>query len=65
MVAKELLQGTWMDDMTETPLFKVKGDTIHYFDETIRPTAFKIIKDTLKMLSDLKKIKTRVKKLDL
>lgn len=48
LVAKELLQGTWIDDMTETPLFKVKGDTIHYIDETIRPTAFKIIQDTLK-----------------
>lgn len=48
LVAKELLQGTWIDDMTETPLFKVKGDTIHYFDETIRPAAFKIFKDTLK-----------------
>lgn len=48
LVAKELLQGTWIDDMTETPLFKVKGDTIHYIDETIRPTAFKIIGDTLK-----------------
>lgn len=48
LTAKELLQGTWMDDMTETPLFKVKGDTIYYIDENIRPTRFKIIKDTLK-----------------
>ena len=48
LVAKELLQGTWIDDMTETPLFRVQGDTIHYIDENIRPTAFKIIKDTLK-----------------
>lgn len=48
LVAKELLQGTWIDDMTEAPLFKVKGDTIYYVDENIHPTTFKIIKDTLK-----------------
>lgn len=48
LVAKELLQGTWIDDMTETPLFKVQGDTIHYIDESVHPVAFKIIKDSLK-----------------
>lgn len=47
-VAKELLQGTWVDDINETPLFRVKGDTIYYVDESIRPTFFKIIKDSLK-----------------
>ena len=46
--AKEWLQGTWMDDMTETPLFTAKGDTIYYNDESAAPVAFKIIKDTLK-----------------
>ena len=48
LMAKEWLQGTWIDDMTETPLFTVKGDTIHYLDESAAPVAFKIIKDTLK-----------------
>ena len=46
--AKEWLQGTWMDDMTETPLFTAKGDTIYYNDGSAAPVAFKIIKDTLK-----------------
>ena len=48
LMAKEWLQGTWIDDMTETPLFTAKGDTIYYIDEPATPVAFKIIKDTLK-----------------
>ena len=48
LMAKEWLQGTWIDDMTETPLFTAKGDTIYYLDESAAPVAFKIIKDTLK-----------------
>ena len=48
LMAKEWLQGTWIDDMTETPLFTAKGDTIYYIDETAAPVAFKIIEDTLK-----------------
>ena len=46
--AKEWLQGTWMDDMTETPLFTAKGDTIYYYDKSAAPVTFKVIKDTLK-----------------
>lgn len=46
--AKELLQGTWIDDMTETPLLQFKGDTLYYIDESVQPVAFKIIKDSLK-----------------
>ena len=46
--AKEWLQGTWIDDMTETPLFTAKGDTIYYNDESAVPVTFKIINDTLK-----------------
>ena len=48
LTAKEWLQGTWIDDMTETPLFTAKGDTLYYNDESASPVAFKIIKDTLK-----------------
>ena len=48
LIAKEWLQGTWIDDMTETPLFTAKGDTIYYIDEPAVPVAFKIIEDTLK-----------------
>ena len=46
--AKELLQGTWIDDITETPLLQIKGDTIYYLEETTNPIAFKIIDDSLK-----------------
>ena len=48
LMDKEWLQGTWIDDMTETPLFTAKGDTIYYIDEPAAPVAFKIIEDTLK-----------------
>ena len=51
LIAKEWLQGTWIDDMTETPLFTAKGDTIYYIDEPAAPVAFKIIEDTLKTYS--------------
>lgn len=46
--AKELLQGIWVDDMTETPLLRFKGDSIYYIDESVPPTTFKIIDDSLK-----------------
>lgn len=46
--AKSLLQGIWLDDVTETPLLHIKGDTIYYIDESASPTAFKIIGDSLK-----------------
>ncbi len=46
--AKELLQGTWIDDMTETPLLQFKGDTLYYINESVQPVTFKIIKDSLK-----------------
>ena len=48
LIAKEWLQGTWIENMTETPLFTAKGDTIYYIDEPAAPVAFKIIEDTLK-----------------
>ena len=35
LIAKEWLQGTWIDDMTETPLFTAKGDTIYYNKDNI------------------------------
>lgn len=46
--AKSLLQGIWVDDMTETPLFQIKGDTIYYMDKSVTPVAFKIIGDSIK-----------------
>lgn len=45
--AKELLQGIWLDEETESPLMRVDGDTIYYSDLQSAPIGFKIIKDTL------------------
>lgn len=45
--AKELLQGIWVDDETESPLMRVKGDTIYYAEPQSVPMAFKVIRDTL------------------
>ena len=42
--AKELLQGIWLDDETESPLMRVEGDTIYYADAQSTPIAFKIMR---------------------
>lgn len=44
--AKSLLQGIWVDDLTEDVVFKIDGDTIHYPDNTSQSVGFKIIGDT-------------------
>lgn len=49
LTAKELLQGIWLDDETDTPLFKIEGDTIYYADSQNAPVYFKIVKDSLYM----------------
>lgn len=46
--AKSLLQGVWVDDITETPLLRINGDTIYYINESVTPKMFKIIGDSLK-----------------
>ena len=45
--AKEILQGIWLDDETETPLMRIIGDTIYYADTQSTPVYFKVLKDTL------------------
>ena len=47
IAAKELLQGIWLDDETESPLMRVEGDTIYYADSQSAPITFKVIRDTL------------------
>lgn len=44
---KTMLQGTWMDEDTETPMICIKGDSIHYMTSGTLPVAFRIIKDSL------------------
>lgn len=45
--AKQLLQGVWMDEDTETLAFRMKGDTVYYADSTSMPAYFRVIDDTL------------------
>lgn len=46
--AKSLMQGLWLDDLTDFPVFRVEGDTIYYSDSSIAPVAFKVVQDSLK-----------------
>ena len=45
--AKEMLQGIWLDDETESPLMRVEGDTIYFADSQSAPITFRVIRDTL------------------
>ena len=46
-VAKQMLQGIWINAEDESVAFKVKGDTIFYPDSTSYPAYFQIFRDTL------------------
>lgn len=45
--AKQLLQGVWLDQESETVAFKMQGDTIYYPDSTSASAVFRVIDDTL------------------
>lgn len=47
--AKEMFQGIWVDNDSESVAFKVEGDTIFYPDSTSMPAFFKIVNDSLIM----------------
>lgn len=47
--AKAMLQGIWVDEETESVMFRAKGDTIYYPDTISVPAYFRIINDTLVM----------------
>ncbi len=47
--AKELLQGIWVDDETDIPLFKIAGDSLYFSDSQSLPLNFKVVKDSLYM----------------
>lgn len=49
--AKAMLQGIWVDDETEEVSFKALGDTIFYPDTVSQPTSFKIVSDSLVLVS--------------
>ncbi len=46
-VAKQMLQGIWVDEDEQDVAFKAKGDSIFYPDSTSMPVRFQIIGDTL------------------
>lgn len=47
--AKAMLQGIWIDAVSEDVVFKVAGDTIFYPDTISMPACFRIVADTLVM----------------
>ena len=49
-VAKELLQGIWVDNDSEMPVLLVVGDTLHYADPNATPLYFKIILDSIYLM---------------
>ena len=51
-VAKELLQGVWLNDSSEMAVFQVVGDTIRYADPNAPSVLFKIIRDSIYLLGD-------------
>ena len=46
-VAKQMLQGIWVDEDEQDVAFKAQGDSIFYPDSTSMPVRFQIIADTL------------------
>ncbi|MCD8030155.1 MAG: DUF4738 domain-containing protein [Bacteroides sp.] len=45
--AKELLQGIWLDNDSDTPFMHIKGDTIYYVESRNAPVYFRIVADSL------------------
>ncbi len=45
--AKQMLQGVWLDESTESAVIQVKGDTVFYADSTSMPAYFKVVEDSL------------------
>ena len=45
--AKQLLQGVWMEEGGELPVFQMKGDSVFYADSTSMPARFRVVGDTL------------------
>ena len=45
--AKQLLQGVWMEEDSDIPVFQMKGDSVFYADSTSMPARFRVVGDTL------------------
>ena len=46
---KALLQGTWIDEVTEEVSFRAQGDTIYFADGTSLPAYFRIVGDSIEL----------------
>jgi hypothetical protein len=62
-VAKERLQGTWLNELEGGIVFSVKGDTIYFNDSTSAPASFYVHDDTI-VVNTQKKTKYPLKYLD-
>lgn len=49
--AMQELQGIWLDDNTESPLFKIQGDSIYYASQVNAPMPFTVRNDTMVVYS--------------
>ena len=59
-VAKELLQGVWLNDSTEMPVFQTVGDTFRYVGSNASSVLFKIIRDSIYLLENTFWINTAI-----
>jgi len=50
--AKAMLQGVWLDGITEEPVMKAEGDTIYFADADTQPAYFTIVGDSLRLGSN-------------
>ncbi|MBQ7553998.1 MAG: DUF4738 domain-containing protein [Bacteroidaceae bacterium] len=50
LVAKQLLQGIWVNDSTDMPFFLIQGDSIKFTDHDIISVSFKVIRDSIYLL---------------
>ncbi|MDC1810410.1 DUF4738 domain-containing protein [Bacteroides uniformis] len=52
LIAKQLLQGIWVNDETEMPLMRIEGDTVYYANPQSAPVSFKVVHDTIYIYSN-------------
>ena len=50
LIAKQLLQGIWVNDETEMPLMRIEGDTVYYANPQSAPVPFKVVHDTMRKI---------------
>lgn len=47
--AKELLQGIWVNEDDDSPIFRIQGDSLFFADNMGEPLRFAVVNDTLTM----------------